>query len=83
MFQSGTFHQTFYFINKDCNDIFIRLFHKYRNRLEHLIQEIIIIVFSHHNLIQEVDDIYANIMKQNIIKIFEELELISYLYLDD
>ena len=77
MFQDGTYTDAFYLINKNCLEIYMRLYDRYENNLERLKEEIIITVFSHYEL-RDLDFI-----KENIIRIYEEFEFISYLYKDE
>jgi len=77
MFQDGTFVDAFYLINKDCIDIYMRLYDKYEKQLDYLKEEIIITVFSHYDLRD------LRFIEGNIIRIYEEFDFISYLYKDE
>jgi len=77
MFQDGTFAEAFYLINKDCIEIYMRLYDKYEKQLDTLKEEIIITVFSHYDLRD------LRFIEGNIMRIYEEFDFISYLYKDE
>ena len=64
-------------INKDCIEIYVKLYDRYEKQLDSLKEEIIITVFSHHDL-RDLEYIEGNIMR-----IYEEFDFISYLYKDE
>jgi hypothetical protein len=77
MFQDGTFTEAFYLINKDCIEIYMRLYDRYEKQLDTLKEEIIITVFSHYDLRD------LRFIEGNIVRIYEEFDFISYLYKDE
>jgi hypothetical protein len=77
MFQDGTFSDAFYLINKDCIEIYMRLYDRYEKQLDTLKEEIIITVFSHYDLRD------LRFIEGNIVRIYEEFDFISYLYKDE
>jgi hypothetical protein len=77
MFQDGTFSDAFYLINKDCIEIYMRLYDRYEKQLDTLKEEIIRTVFSHYDLRD------LRFIEGNIVRIYEEFDFISYLYKDE